>query len=38
MTTLGLVWLTFAMTIVSGVRYVTAAAHVLRSQGEARGS
>jgi CDP-diacylglycerol--glycerol-3-phosphate 3-phosphatidyltransferase len=36
--TLTLVWLTFAMTIVSGVRYVTAAAHVLRSQGEARGS
>ena len=37
-TTLSLVWLTFVMTIVSGVRYVTAAAHVLRSQGEARGS
>ena len=37
-TTLGLVWLTFAMTIVSGVRYVTAAAQVLHSQGEARGS
>jgi CDP-diacylglycerol--glycerol-3-phosphate 3-phosphatidyltransferase len=36
--TLGVVWLTFAMTIVSGVRYVTAAAQVLRSQGEARGS
>jgi len=37
-TTLGVVWLTFAMTIVSGVRYVTAAAQVLRTQGEARGS
>ena len=38
LTTLGTVWLTFLMTLVSGVRYVTAAAHVLRSQGEARGS
>ena len=37
-TAMGTVWLTFVMTLVSGVRYVTAAAQVLRSQGEVRGS
>ena len=36
LTTLIVVWLTFAMTMLSGARYVTAAAQVLRSQGEAR--
>ena len=35
---LTVVWLTFLMTLSSGVRYVTAAAQVLRTQGEARRS
>jgi CDP-diacylglycerol---glycerol-3-phosphate 3-phosphatidyltransferase len=38
MTTLGMVWLTFLLTLGSGARYVAAAAQVLRTQGEARDS
>jgi hypothetical protein len=36
--TLGVVWLMFAVTMFSGLRYVSAAARVLRSQGDVRGS
>ena len=35
-TTLGCVWLMFGTTMLSGARYVTAAAHVLRTQGDVR--
>jgi hypothetical protein len=31
------VWLTLAVTLSSGWSYVSAAAHVLRTQGDARG-
>ncbi len=35
-TTLGCVWLMFGLTMFSGARYVAAAAHVLRTQGDVR--
>jgi CDP-diacylglycerol--glycerol-3-phosphate 3-phosphatidyltransferase len=37
-TTLAAVWLTLAVTLSSGWSYVSAAAHVLRTQGDARGA
>lgn len=38
LTTLGVVWLMLAITLLSGARYVAAAARVLRTQGDARGA
>ena len=38
LTTLAAVWLTLLVTLTSGWSYVTAAAHVLRTQGDARGA
>ncbi|MBM3986213.1 MAG: CDP-diacylglycerol--glycerol-3-phosphate 3-phosphatidyltransferase [Planctomycetes bacterium] len=35
-TTLACVWLMFVVTMLSGARYVSAAAHVLRTQGDVR--
>ncbi len=35
--TLAVVWLTFVVTMLSGARYVAAAARVLRAQGDVRG-